>query len=69
MHADRQAAIDLVAHIDFGSRIGTDQNNHQAGAMPFGRQRINPRLEALTQLFSQRLAIDNLCRHRRIQQK
>ena len=69
MHADRQAAIDLVAHIDFGGRIGTDQNNHQAGAMPFGRQRINPRLEALTQLFSQRLAIDNLCRHRRIQQK
>ena len=69
MHANGQAAIDLVAHIDLGGRVGADQNHHQAGALPSGSQRLDPRLEALAKLFSQRLAVDNLCRHRHIQQK
>ena len=69
MHADGQAAIDLVADIDLGGRIGADQNDHQAGALPLGSQRFDPRLETLAQFFSQCLAVNNLCRHRRIQQK
>ncbi|MPM92222.1 hypothetical protein SDC9_139357 [bioreactor metagenome] len=69
MHADGQAAIDLVLHINLGGRVFADQNNHQTGLVPLGRQRLNAGLEALAQFVCQRLAVDNLCRHRRIQQK
>jgi hypothetical protein len=31
MHADGQAAIDLVLHVNLGSRVFADQNDHQAG--------------------------------------
>ena len=69
MHADGQTAIDLVADIDLGGRVGADQNDHQAGAVALGRQRLDPRLEALAQFLGEGLAVDNLCRHRHIQQK
>ena len=69
VHADGQAAIDLVLHVDLRGRVFANQNDHQTGLVPFGRQGFHAGLEALPEFLRQCFAVNDLCRHRRIRQK